>query len=265
MTTQTAENLNYELPPVMRPPEVLHRRELLARAVDQYDAKDDLPEEYYELLLQLVRVQFDIEGVLVFRDFFKEYLDLAPSPADRMRLSRLYAEEMGHAYTFWKMYRELGVEVTEADLDNRAKAQYIFGYAIETWLDLALLNTISDRMGVYVFRDTLHCSYKPWARISKQVEKDERGHAALGFLNLNKIIQTEEGFEAAQEGLYKWWPATLDMFGSSKSTRQWRYVEWGLKEKGNEELRQEYVADTVPILRSVGLEPPPYTYNRRFL
>jgi ring-1,2-phenylacetyl-CoA epoxidase subunit PaaA len=191
-------------------------------------------------------------------------MDLAPTPLDRMRITRLYSEEIVHGYTFWKMYRDLGVETSLEDFQDEGKAQYIFGYAIETWLDLALLNTLSDRMGVFVFQDSLNCSYAPWAKVSKQVYKDERGHCSLGFMNLKKICQDDRGREAAQEALYKWWPATIDMFGRSDSTRQWRYVEWGLKEKGNEELRQAYVAEAVPIVRSLGLEPPPYLYNRRF-
>jgi ring-1,2-phenylacetyl-CoA epoxidase subunit PaaA len=254
----------YELPAPTRPEGVTYRRELDDLGRDHYGAGDELPDEYRELLLQLVRVQVDVEGVLLFKDFFRPYIDLAPTPADRMRITRLYSEEIVHGYTFWKMYRDLGVETTIADFEDTSKAQYIFGYSIETWLDLALLNTLSDRMGVFVFRDTLECSYQPWARISHQVYKDERGHCSLGFMNLSKICGTDDGREAAQEGLYKWWPATLDMFGRSGSERQWRYVEWGLKENGNEELRQEYVAEMVPILRSIGLEPPPYLYNRRF-
>lgn len=265
MGVATISGLDYELPPLERPAAVVPGRKLEEQGVSGYDTGDDLPAEYRELLLQLVRVQVDVEGVLLFKDFYKPYLDLAPTPVDRMRITKLYSEEIVHGYTFWKMYKDLGVEAGMADFEGESKAQYIFGYSIETWLDLALLNTLSDRMGVFVFKDTLDCSYRPWARISHQVYKDERGHCSLGFMNLKKLCLTEEGREAAQEGMYKWWPATLDMFGRSDSQRQWTYVEWGLKEKGNEELRQEYVAEMVPIVRSIGLEPPPYLYNRRFV
>jgi ring-1,2-phenylacetyl-CoA epoxidase subunit PaaA len=264
MSLVTCEDLAYELPGLVRPDGVRYKRELEELGLERYDSGAELPAEYRDLLLQLVRVQVDVEGILLFKDFFRPYIDLAPTPADRMRITRLYSEEVVHGYTFWKMYRDLGIETAMADFEDGSKAQYIFGYAIETWLDLALLNTLSDRMGVFVFRDTLQCSYRPWARVSQQVYKDERGHCSLGFMNLSKICETDEGREAAQEGLYKWWPATLDMFGRSDSARQWRYVEWGLKENGNEELRQEYVAEMVPILRSIDLEPPPYLYNRRF-
>ncbi len=249
----------------MRPVGVRWRAKLEERGVEYYERGDELPDEYRELLLQMVRVQVDVEGVLLFKDWMRPFLDLAPTPFDRMRITRLYAEEIVHGYTFWKMYRDLGVEVGLADFQEETKAQYVFGYAVESWLDLALLNTLADRMGVFVFQDALDCSYMPWKRVAQQVYKDERGHCSLGFMNLKKLCQDDNAREAAQEALYKWWPATIDMFGRSDSERQWQYVEWGLKEKGNEELRQEYVTEAVPLLRSLGLEPPPYFYNRRFV
>lgn len=265
MSVVAVGGLEYELPEVVRPAGVVWGSELDALGVDGYDADAEFPDEYRQLLLQLVRVQVDVEGVLLFKDWMRPLIDLAPTPLDRMRWTRLYAEEIVHGYTFWKMYRDLGIETTIDDFDtDDSKAQYIFGYALETWLDIAILNTISDRMGVFVFHDSLNCSYRPWARVSHQVYKDERGHCSLGFMNLQKICDTPHGRDAAQEALYKWWPATLDMFGRSDSQRQWTYIQWGLKEHGNEELRQTYIAETVPILRSLGLEPPPYLYNRRF-
>lgn len=264
MSSTLVEVSDYPMPAFSRPDDIVFGRKVQALGKTGFSSSDDLPAEYRELLLQMVRVQVDVEGVLLFRDWFRPLLDLAPTPLDRMRITRLYAEEIVHGYTFWKMYRDLGVEVDAENFDDESKAQYIFGYSLESWLDLAILNAISDRVGAFVFKDTQQCSYEPWARVSKQVYKDEQGHASLGLLNLTKICETDEGRDAAQEGLYKWWPATLDMFGRSTSTRQWQYVEWGLKEKGNEELRQEYVQEALPLLRAIGLEPPSYLYNRRF-
>ena len=53
--------------------------------------------------------------------------------------------------------------------------------------------------------------------------------------------------------------------GRSGSARQWRYVAWGIKRSGNEELRQRFVAEINPLLTQLGLEPPDYLYNRHFL
>src|SRR5438309_1053470 len=124
MSVTTVEELGYELPALKRPESVRYGRLLEERDVERYDTGDELPDEYRQLLLQLVRVQVDVEGILLFKDFFRPYIDLAPTPLDRMRITKLYCEEIVHGYTFWKMYRDLGVETDISDFEGNSKAQY---------------------------------------------------------------------------------------------------------------------------------------------
>jgi len=120
-------------------------------------------------------------------------------------------------------------------------------------------------MGVFVFKDMSDCSYRPWAQVSLDVARDEVGHTALGYANLRESIEKRGQLEAAQRYLDKWYPMTLDMFGRSDSSRQWRYVAWGIKRSGNEELRRNFVAEVNPLLEQLGLQPPDYLFNRHFL
>lgn len=235
--------------------------------VDHFDDGDALPDEYRKLVQEVVRVQVDVEGVLLFHDWIKDWLLVAPTPRDRMRIARLHAEELVHGYQFLKMYKQVDRELTAEDFENdeARKAQYIFSYSFDTWTDIALVNTLADRMGAFIFEDMASCSYLPWRRLSARIAKDERGHTALGFGNLREICQTDEGRDDAQRLLYKWYPASLDMFGRSDSKRQWSYVEWGIKRSLNEELRLSFKAQVDPLLESIGLEVPAYTYNRQFL
>jgi 1,2-phenylacetyl-CoA epoxidase catalytic subunit len=55
------------------------------------------------------------------------------------------------------------------------------------------------------------------------------------------------------------------MFGRSDSAFSDAYVKWGLRRHNNEELRQQYIADTRPMLEKLGIEVPADTTNRRFL
>ena len=70
---------------------------------------------------------------------------------------------------------------------------------------------------------------------------------------------------AAQERLQKWWTAGLDMFGRSSSTNSPIYVKWGIKQHTNEQLRQLYIAQALPEIKKLGLEPADNLLNRRFL
>jgi 1,2-phenylacetyl-CoA epoxidase catalytic subunit len=43
------------------------------------------------------------------------------------------------------------------------------------------------------------------------------------------------------------------------------YVKWGIKKHSNEELRQNYIAEALPEIKRLGLQPADDLLNRRFL
>jgi ring-1,2-phenylacetyl-CoA epoxidase subunit PaaA len=61
-----------------------------------------------------------------------------------------------------------------------------------------------------------------------------------------------------QDAIDRWWWPTLMMFGphdlDSKNTPE--LVRWRIKTKSNDELRQDFVNELVPELRSLGLSVP---------
>jgi ring-1,2-phenylacetyl-CoA epoxidase subunit PaaA len=246
----------------------LHGAKLRELGIESFDGKAELPPEYAQLIREVVRVQCDVESVLMFEDLLRPLLELAPTPLDKMRMAKLHAEEFYHGYTFWKIYRDLDRELTWEDFFGEGqtrKAQYVFSYSYDTWADIAILNTLTDRMGAFVFKDMEDCSYVPWRRISQAVAKDEVGHCSLGYMNLKRLCQDPVQREEVQHLLYKWYPAALDMFGRSDSERQWEYIAWGIKRSPNEVLRQGWIAEVNPLLTALGLEPPDPLYNRRYL
>jgi 1,2-phenylacetyl-CoA epoxidase catalytic subunit len=83
--------------------------------------------------------------------------------------------------------------------------------------------------------------------------------------NLKRITATPGGLAEANEKIEIWWPAALDMFGRSDSTFTDAYVRWGLRTKNNADLRNDYIADTRPMLEDLGITVPDDTANRRFL
>ncbi|MDQ1507862.1 MAG: hypothetical protein QOD57_5589 [Actinomycetota bacterium] len=233
-----------------------------------FEPTDELDPEYRDLVLRLLRVQADLESYLLFEDYLHPLLMTAPTPSEKMRYAQLYAEEFNHAYQFWKMLADLGVVLAKDDFAHRS-SQYVFsdGYVIGTqdWTEVAVINTLTDRVGVYELAEWKTSSYGPMRRVAPQQVQDEKGHTALGYQNLKKICATSEGKERANALLVKWWPAALDMFGRSDSKRQWSYIKWGLRSETNGELRQRYIAETRPLLENIGLDVPDDSANRHFL
>lgn len=257
------------LPVIPKPPEgVYFRCELDQLGVDGYDEGDELPDEFRTLITQIVTVQVDLESELVFDSaFFRNYMLAASDPKGRMRMAKFYAEEVSHGYTFWKIAKGLGMEFSARYFkEAKRKRQEAFNYAaaVEDWTELAVVNTLTDRMGVFVFYDMAECAYRPWAEVSARIARDEAGHCALGFANLREEVRQGKR-DKAQAYLDKWYPLSLDMFGRTESSRQWRYVAWGIKKSPNEGLRQAWKAEVDPLLETLGLDVPDYYYNRKFL
>lgn len=231
-----------------------------------YEATDQMPDEYRELLLHVLRIGADIESSLLFpeTDYLKHVIDFAPTPEDRVRIADLYLQELQHGYIFYQLLRELGITVRREDFQGQRKLDFA-NTPIESWLDMAMMNCVADRVGLYQYRQMLDSSYMPLTRVAPKIEKDEVGHAYLGYTTIKRACQTPEGKAEAQRLLNKWYPIALDMFGSPRSKREEAYIKWGLKKYRNEELRQMYLQEVNPLLEGLGLEIPDPTANRRFV
>jgi ring-1,2-phenylacetyl-CoA epoxidase subunit PaaA len=234
----------------------------------QFEA-DTLPddEDYRSAIIRLLKETGEMSSNPEYMRHTKElaaFVDMAPAPADRVRIAAYYADEMRHGYIFEGLLTELGVDTTDPSMYTSIEALNLLG-EIKTWESLAVFNTLLDRAGGMQLLDYVDSSYAPLARAGVFVGRDERGHAAMGLQHLRDACRTDEGRARAQEALDFWYPTALDMFGTSTGRRQWRYIEWGLKTKSNEELRNEFIAEVHSILTAVGLTVPDPLANRKFV
>jgi ring-1,2-phenylacetyl-CoA epoxidase subunit PaaA len=238
--------------------------EILARP-RQYAEGDALPDEYRELLVKLVYNHAEILDSKPYRDMiegqWRVAMAQAPTPKDLMMMARFHYEELNHGYIFSKILQGLGVAFERFEL-----RQYLFEHPKETWLDLAFHHFLASKVGVMQIAEWADSSYAPIAAVVPKVFREERGHAGMGFRHLRECLDRSSADRArAQELLAVWWPMTLDMFGNSGSSRNRRYRAWGLKKHTNEQLREAFIADTVPQLEGLGLRVPSHTANRRYL
>ena len=239
----------------------------MAGVMKRYEATDPMPEEYRDLLIRLLRIQADTETYLLAPKGWAQYAhiaDLAPTLEDRAQVAHYLAEECRHGYIFYQLLKELGIEVTAEDFDG-PRDLYVFDKWLESWTEFGIFNFLTDRVGRFQAEEWIDSSYLPLARVAPAVVKDETGHGDQGYRNLKKICETEEGPAGAQALLNQWYPIALDMFGNSASKRSLRYIELGLKKRANEEARQAFIKEVVPLIESLGLQRPDEKANRKFL
>jgi len=187
-------------------------------------------------------------------------MTLAPEFETQRMLAKLMAQEVEHGVITARILAGLGVNKVDGPI-----GQYLFQLPIDVWCDLCYFHALGDRVGMYIGENWGDVPYEPLRAVAPKLHRDEVFHATLGYRNLTKLCATREGLAEAQRLIHKWWPAALDMFGASGSTFSEKYVKWGIRQRGNEELREQYIADTRPMLEKLGIEVPEDIANRRFL
>ncbi|WP_151448235.1 Phenylacetic acid catabolic protein [Lacisediminimonas profundi] len=224
----------------------------------------DLPEEFRTLLVRVMSKHLEnstnphYDRLLV--KLWERCLTLAPDVEAKRLLAKLMMQEVEHGVITAQILKGLGVDKIEEPIE-----QYIFNMPMDTWCDLCFFHALGDRVGMYIGENWGDVPYEPLRAVAPRLHRDEVFHATLGYQNLTKICETPEGLAQAQELIHKWWPAALDMFGTSGSTFSEKYVRWGIRQQGNEELRQQYIADTRPLMEKIGIVVPDDRANRKFL
>lgn len=226
----------------------------------------DMPEEYRQFLVKLLKFgHVENNGNPNYRALLARIAEAgfryAPDDKTLVIESEIVRQEVQHGQIVADLIRGLGEDpFTDAPLK-----QYLFDIPLRSWVDICWFHGIGDRVGLYVGVEWMGSSYGPLAKVAPRLEKEERFHAEMGIKFAREVAKTKAGKKALQDGLVVWWPAVLDMFGKSDSKNSEVYVKWGIKARSNEELRQDYIRDTVPVLESLGLDVPDHRANRRYL
>ena len=102
-------------------------------------------------------------------------------------------------------------------------------------------------------------SFGPYARAMVRICKEESFHQRQGYEILLTLCKgTEQQKQMAQESINRWWWPALMMFGprDADSPNTVQSVKWKIKRKTNDELRQQFVDNTVPQADILGLTIP---------
>ena len=235
---------------------------------DQIELKDvgKMDAEYRELLGRVVTIQADCEigGPHLY---VKDILPSAPSKTDQLVVARTAAEEIDHFRKIARVAGDMGVDVSFVlTWPNQKRYLDAFRGMIQTWEDFAVFGFLIDRVGRYQLEEFFECTYKPLERILPQIIKEEVGHVGYGESKTAELAaRGDETREKVQQALNFWYVKALDMFGRSDSTRDQRYIYWGLKRRTNAQARQEFIQEVNPLIERIGLKVPDPLKGRNYL
>ncbi len=227
---------------------------------EKIEPKDWMPEKYRQTHIRQIsqHAHSEIVGMLPEGN----WITRAPSLRRKVALLAKVQDEAGHGLYLYSAAETLGIsreEMIEQLHSGKAKYSSIFNYPSITWADIGAIGWLVD--GAAIINQVALCgtSYGPYARAMVRICKEESFHQRQGYeimLTLSK--GTAEQKALAQDALDRWWWPALMMFGprDEDSPNTAMSMKWKLKRKTNDELRQQFIDQTVPQADILGLKVP---------
>ena len=224
------------------------------------EPRDWMPENYRETLIRQISQHAHSEVVGMLPE--GNWITRAPNLRRKAVLLAKVQDEAGHGLYLYSAAETLGADREETidDLHSgKAKYSSIFNYPTLTWADMGAIGWLVDGAAIINQVPLTTTSFGPYARAMVRVCKEESFHQRQGFQIMMTLAEgTPEQKEMAQDALNRWWFPSLMMLGptDAASVHTEQSMKWKLKRKTNDELRQQFVDQTVPQAHMIGLTIP---------
>jgi ring-1,2-phenylacetyl-CoA epoxidase subunit PaaA len=227
---------------------------------NKVEAKDWMPDDYRKTLIRQIsqHAHSEIVGMLPKAN----WITRAPSLRSKLILLVKVQDEAGHGLYLYSAAETIGISRDRMMDDlhtGRAKYSSIFNYPTLSWADMGAIGWLVD--GAAIQNQVMLCraSYGPYSRAMVKICKEESFHQRQGYEIMMHLSKgTKDQKEMAQDALNRWWWPSLMMFGPTddQSPNSAKSMEWRIKRKSNDTLRQEFIDKTVPQAEFIGLTIP---------
>jgi ring-1,2-phenylacetyl-CoA epoxidase subunit PaaA len=223
------------------------------------EGPDYATNRYLEGLRRTLVVSADTE--LISAPAYMRAAKDAPSINSYISAVGIIQDELGHAHIGYRLLRDLGVDADALVYERNPrdfKYPYAFDVPLDSWIELIVANAFYDRAGFVLLGDIFrHTSYGPWKRALVKVDREENFHLRHGERGIATLVQDPEKKAQLQQAVDWMFMMTLEWFGLpdhlKKHTDQ---IQYGMKGKTNDELRQEWMSTAVPLCEKHDLKVP---------
>jgi len=231
------------------------------------EPKDWMPERYRKQLIRMMSQHAHSEVVGMLPE--GNWITRAPTLRRKMALIAKVQDEAGHGLYIYCGTETLGVdraELVDQLLAGKAKYSSIFNYPTLSWADMGTIGWLVDGAAIVNQTVLAKTSYGPYGRAMIRICREENFHKRQGYEICATLAKGTLAQRAmVQESVNRWWWPSLMMFGPSDkdSPNNAELLRWGVKRKGNDELRQRFVDLTVPQAQAINvtLPDPDLKYN----
>jgi ring-1,2-phenylacetyl-CoA epoxidase subunit PaaA len=221
---------------------------------------DEMTPGYLKELKHTLLVSGDTE--LISAPAYYLAAQRAPSINAFMTGIAIIQDELAHAHIAYHILEELGEDQEKLIFSRDPKSfryPYAFDVPLETWTELIVANAMYDQAGFCLLGD-IHeqCSYGPWKRGLNKVMLEENFHLRNGRTWCKRMSQAGgESRKELQTAVDWMFPLTIEWFGLPDSMKMHStQLEYRLKGKTNDQLRQWWMSLVVPYMEGIGIRVP---------
>ncbi len=227
----------------------------------EFSPADDMPEEYRKAATRMIQfhANSEIMGAYLERPFIRQ----SPSLDRKLAFSAKTQDEIGHGQLLYRAAESLGVKTREQMLDELANGEgkflNCFHYPMTEWQETPMIAFFVDGAAMRRQATLKRTSWEPYAHAMDKICFEEGFHIKHGEDIMRELANgSKREQELLQEAFEEWWPRILQFFGptNDKSTHHDFSAQVGLKQMGNDELRQAFLNAYLPKAENYGLEIP---------
>ena len=225
------------------------------------EPQDWMPEAYRKTLVRQISQHAHSEIIGMQPE--GNWLTRAPTLKRKLQLAAKIQDECGHGQYLYSAAETLGVgrdELLDQLHTGKAKYSSIFNYPTLNWADMGAVGWLVDGAAIVNQVILQRTSYGPYSRAMIRICKEESFHQRQGYEILLTMMQhgTQAQQDMVQDAITRLWLPSLMMFGPNDdaSPNSAQSMEWKIKRKTNDELRQMFIDQTVPQLEVLGCTAP---------
>lgn len=224
------------------------------------ETTEEMTEGYKKALIQILLVQADTE--LMSAPSYYMAARTAPSMNTRLSAYAIIQDELGHAHITYQLLQDLGLDKDYLIYERQPhefKNPYGFDQPLETWVELIVANAYFDRAGITLLADPFaNTSYGPWKRSLAKIDKEELFHLRHGEVWMKRLCEAGGKVQEEVQRAVDWmFPMGAEWFGMPDHLkRHTAQLEYKLKAKTNDQLRQIWLSAVVPLSQSCGIDVP---------
>lgn len=199
----------------------------------------DAPAEFRDAVSKLV-ISHAVNELYGAQVFDEPAIALAPTPYAKWLTCRVAMEEYGHHVRFRELGEEMGVPA-EKMTPSEKRPLSIFEFPLQSWEEFCVIKLLADLAEILQVEDLLHCTFHPLRNLARMTMPEERFHAQFGEDFCTELVATEEGRAKVQDAIDRYYPMLPAFFGASKSRNNEIFRKWGIKQRTNDEMREDFL------------------------